>query len=105
TLKDFEADVHLKWKEVEEGAPDAKVEVLVEPFTVRRKVHERTLDALFRQRRQEQYGLRRLGRVVRLGDPAIQDFPPLLQAFLATLPDSGAPRPAAQIAVGLLPRR
>jgi hypothetical protein len=101
--KDFEAEVGLQWKEIERGAADAKVTVCVDPFTVRRKVHERTLDALFRQHRQEQYGARRLGRVVRLGDPALQDFPPLLQAFLAALPGADAPRPSRRGEAGFWP--
>jgi hypothetical protein len=90
--EDFAAELGLKWAEAERGAPNSKVTVLVETFTVRRKVHEHTLAALFEQRRQEQFAVRRLGRTVLLAEHALQGLPPLLQMFLTSLIDNGSRR-------------
>ena len=100
TPEDFAAELHLKWAEVEQAAPDAKVAVLVEPFTVRRKVHERTLASLFQQRRWEQFKIRRLGRIVLRADHALRELPPFVQAFLASLPEEGFPGPARGVDAG-----
>lgn len=85
----FAAELGMKWAEVERGAPNSTIRVDVEPFVVRRKVHERTLAALFERRRRERWDWR-LGRIVLLADHGLEGLPPALQAFLQTLPDDGA---------------
>ena len=90
TPEDFAAEIGLQWAQVEQGAPDLRIDILVEPFEVRRKVHQRTLDALFGQHRYAQFLVRRLGRIVLRSDHALQALPPFLQAFIASLPDQGS---------------
>ncbi|SDM01823.1 AHH domain-containing protein [Nonomuraea jiangxiensis] len=88
---DFAAEAGLDLPAAVREVPDVPVTVVVTPFTVRRRIHERTLAALFERYRREQFGGGRLGAVVPFTQSAIAGLGPTLGPFLATL---ATPAPA-----------
>ncbi|CCK24477.1 hypothetical protein BN159_0098 [Streptomyces davaonensis JCM 4913] len=92
TPADFAAEAGLDLPAAVRDVPDVPVTVIVTPFTVRRRIHERALAALFEQYRREQFGGGRLGAVVPLTQSATAGLGPTLGPFLAAPADSvGAP--------------
>lgn len=83
TPTDFAAEAGLDLPAALRAVPDVPVTVVVTPFTVRRRIHERTLAALFERYRREQFGGGRLGAVVPLTQSATAGLGPTLGAFLA----------------------
>jgi hypothetical protein len=88
TPADFAAEVGLDLPAAVREVPDVPVTVVITPFTVRRRIHERTLAALFEQYRREQFSGDRLGAVVPLTQSAIAGLGPTLGPFLSALATS-----------------
>ncbi|GHE97771.1 AHH domain-containing protein [Streptomyces fumanus] len=88
TPADFAAEAGLDLPAAVRDAPEVPVAVVVTPFTVRRRIHERALAALFAQYRREQFG-GRLGAVVPLTRSATAGLGPALGTFLAARAGSG----------------
>lgn len=91
TAANFAAEAGLDLSAAVREVPDVPVAVVVTPFTVRRRIHERTLAALFEQYRREQFGVGRLGAVVPLTQSATAGLGPALRSFLAARATSGGP--------------
>jgi hypothetical protein len=89
TPADFAAEARLDLPAAVREVPDVPVTVVVTPFTLRRRIHERTLAALFERYRREQFGGGRLGAVVPLTQPATAGLGPTLGPFLAAPATSG----------------
>jgi len=90
--KEFSHSLHVDWSEALHYAGDTRCDVLAEKFTVRRKIPQRTLDLLFRQRREQQGGI---GQALPLTDAALAPLAPGLKTFLQPLRDERSPPPAA----------
>ncbi|MEV5043495.1 AHH domain-containing protein [Streptomyces griseoincarnatus] len=89
TAADFAAEAGLDLPAAVRDVPDVPVAVAVTPFTVRCRIHERALAALFVQYRREQFGGGRLGAVVPLTQSATAGLGPALRSFLAARATSG----------------
>lgn len=72
--------------------PDLPVKVVVTPFQVRRRTHERTLAALFDRYRRDLFCEAPLGTVVPFTDSAIQGLGPTLGPLLSALAGAGSAR-------------
>jgi len=96
----FKTEVGLDLAQIEKEAPDCTVTVVAEVFTVRRKVHERALAALFEQYRRHTQGVRRLGQILPLLGPAFQQIGPTLGPFLQGLANTNPAKQHGKIENG-----
>ena len=108
----FAGELGLTWADAERGNGDSTVTLLFESFVVRRRVHERTLAALFELRRRDALAIGRLGRIVSL-IAGLETLPPSIQMILtgpaidASRAHAGSPEggfwPAGSRGVSLAP--
>ncbi len=96
----FRAEVGLDWARIEKDAPNLTVTLVTEVFSVRRKVHERALAALFEQYRRDTYMVKRLGRILPLTGSVLQGLGPTLGPFLTALADPNPSKPRGKIENG-----